>query len=286
EASRIAVDTIMTQLSIHETSDEAKIDIPADELSSAVKAANLSIMQEAIEHPRQRGMGTTLTMVFVRENVARFAHVGDSRAYLVDVDGHIEQITSDHSFVQALLDAGHITEEQAEAHPMSNVLYRALGQTRDLDVDTYSAGLANGDTLVLCSDGLTRHVRSTEIAEMATWEDPQEISKSLVDLANSRGGEDNISVIVVRVEGDSSIARQIFIDEASLPVDDGDTLKLPNRPQPPSDENPQDLRASIDMQRPERRESYDNSDRSESTISGSGRFDAYNPEGPDRSFPR
>lgn len=172
--------------------------IPTNMLRSAVEEANLHIMKEAIEHPQNKGMGTTVTMVFVDGNEARFAHVGDSRAYRVNKDGAIEQITADHSFVQALIDAGHITPEQAETHPMRNVLYRALGQTRDLDVDTYQATLHHGDKLVLCSDGLTGHVRANEIAKIAhTNHNPYTIAETLVGLANSRGGEDNISVIVV-----------------------------------------------------------------------------------------
>lgn len=220
EASRIAVETIMSHLSMQDHPEQT-LDIPADELSSAVQAANLSIMREAVDHPRQRGMGTTLTMVFIRDNVARFAHVGDSRAYRVDTEGNIEQITSDHSFVQALLDAGHITEEQAETHPMGNVLYRALGQTQDLDVDTYNAELQCGEKLVLCSDGLTRHVRSKEIASIAhKHDDPNTITTELINLANERGGEDNISVIAVSVDDADTPPKKV--DESAFEDDEDD----------------------------------------------------------------
>ncbi|MEO0565917.1 MAG: protein phosphatase 2C domain-containing protein, partial [Chloroflexota bacterium] len=131
EASRIAVETISDKLGIGDMGvTDANVDFPVDLLSSAVQEANLMIMQEAVDHPSNKGMGTTVTMAFVKDNVARFAHVGDSRAYRVSTDGTIEQITSDHSFVQALVEAEHITPEQAETHPMRNVLYRALGQTK------------------------------------------------------------------------------------------------------------------------------------------------------------
>ncbi len=200
EASRIAVETIMAYLKMNEPSTQA-LEIDEDQMSSAVKEANVSIMNQAVEHPRQRGMGTTLTMAFVNNQQATFAHVGDSRAYRVNQHGEIEQITSDHSFVQALLDAGHITADQAETHPMGNVLYRALGQTSDLEVDTYYADLAIGDRLVLCSDGLTRHVRPPEIASTVSQHtNPNLMSQQLINLANERGGEDNISVIVIMVE--------------------------------------------------------------------------------------
>src|SRR5690606_33698150 len=121
---------------------------------------------------------------------AIIAHVGDSRAYQIDgATQRITQITADHSFVEALLAAGHITPEQAEDHPMRNVLYRALGQAEDLDVDIYTVRLEIGDRLVLCSDGLTRHVKPEEIARLALADgNPSRSSQSLIDLANSRGG--------------------------------------------------------------------------------------------------
>jgi len=133
---------------------------------------------------------------------ALVAHVGDSRAYLVDgEDGWINQITSDHSFVEALLSAGHITEEQAVQHPMRNVLYRALGQTPDTAADMYDRYLKAGDRIVLCSDGLARHVRPDEIARLVLADDsPEGATRRLIDLANERGGEDNISVVVIQLE--------------------------------------------------------------------------------------
>jgi serine/threonine protein phosphatase PrpC len=215
-------------------------------------------------------MGTTLTMVFIKDDTARFAHVGDSRAYRVAADGSIEQITSDHSFVQALLDAGHITEEQAETHPMGNVLYRALGQTQDLDVDMYRATLECGEKLVLCSDGLTRHVRADEIARTAhDHDDPDEIAQVLVNLANERGGEDNISVIVVIVDSGSS-ASPVMIDEGALEDDEEDTLILKDPPH-------------VDVGH--YRESHDpNTPPSSSTLSQTGHYDSPNAEGQDRPY--
>ncbi len=251
EASRIAVETIANELGIPESSPPptsySDIDFPESLLSSAVLEANRMIMQEAVEHPSNKGMGTTVTMVFIKDNEARFAHVGDSRAYLVSSGGDISQITSDHSFVQALVEAKHITQEQAETHPMRNVLYRALGQTKDLDVDTYATRLQVGDRLVLCSDGLTGHVRAPEIAKVAASTDnPVTISQQLVELANQRGGEDNISVIVI-VVGDEDVGEWHAHDKAnfddeealvqttrglSLPEDKSDTLPPANNHSP------------------------------------------------------
>lgn len=242
EASRIAVETIQNHLLDLEEAP-ASFDAPEQELRAAIQAANLSIMQQAVDQPQQRGMGTTLTMVFVNGNEARFAHVGDSRAYRVNGLGEIHQVTSDHSFVQALLDAGHITEEQAENHPMGNVLYRALGQDRDVDVDTYSLRLRPGEKLVLCSDGLTRHVRPDEIALLAeSSEMLAEFSQKLVDKANERGGEDNISVITISIERTDAAegeAEEEFDD-------DDDTLILTDRRDSPPTQDASDVRASAE----------------------------------------
>lgn len=235
-ASQIAVDTITSNLEMEQRQHaDQDMDAAAELLTEAVQQANESIMQQAIASPQNKGMGTTLTMTYIQDGHALFAHVGDSRAYRVNRFGDIEQITSDHSFVQALLDAGHITEEQAETHPMGNVLYRALGQTHDLDVDIYNVYLNGGDRLVLCSDGLTRHVRSYEIAESASrWDDPNAISSELVNLANDRGGEDNISVIVI--VADSEPESTMKLEALDADDNDEDTLILSKdsqRPKPP-----------------------------------------------------
>ena len=213
EASRLAVEVIHDLL--YNDNDfnasgseppDPQSEISTDKLREAVDQANLVIIDRAADNAEFKGMGTTVTMAFVSGSQAALAHVGDSRAYRVDGEtGIIEQITLDHSFVQALLTAGHITEEEAEEHPMRNVLYRALGQDEDMDVDIYLADLHVSDRLVLCSDGLTRHVRADEIAEIAlAHDDPNAISEHLIDLANARGGEDNVSVIVIVAEEDVS----------------------------------------------------------------------------------
>lgn len=212
EASRIAVETVQQHMTNgiyqhpqdYENIDEFDL---AEKLETAVREANLNILKRAVMRPEFRGMGTTLTMAFARNTHVVLAHVGDSRAYMVDgQDGHISQITTDHSFVQALVDAGHITPEEAENHPMGNVLYRALGQSADLDIDLiHDVRLQVGDRMVLCSDGLTLHVKPAEIASAAmSTTDPNTISQKLIDLANSRGGKDNISVIVILVDADTA----------------------------------------------------------------------------------
>lgn len=234
EASRIAVDTIHDDLTTSGQQGYKKFhgmeeDTLTEMLRDAVRTANLNIVERAVTQPAYKGMGTTVTLALIRESHAVIAHVGDSRAYFIDGNDHeIAQITSDHSFVEALVAAGHITREEAEDHPMKNVLYRALGQSEEIDIDFYSHNLHAGDRLVLCSDGLTRHVRPGEIADIALKEqEPDKISQRLIDLANARGGEDNISVVVVVVEGDSPESSVSATLEAE---NEDDTILLTERP--------------------------------------------------------
>jgi protein phosphatase len=222
EASRIAVETINRQLMSSTFKHPIDYDnLPEDDLidrlAEAVRQANHNIIARSLAAPELKGMGTTLTLTFARHAEVVLAHVGDSRAYLVDgFDHSITQLTADHSFVQALIDAGHISQEEAENHPMKNVLYRALGQSGDIDVDLISGIHLNaGDRIILCSDGLTLHVKPSEISRIALSDDnPDTIGRRLIDLANQRGGKDNISVVTI-----------VAIADGSTPVsDDDDTL--------------------------------------------------------------
>jgi protein phosphatase len=234
EASRIAVEAVEDGLIALEpdsttlrTLSEEHI---AQKLREAIRRGNLNIVRRAAVDPEMRGMGTTVTLAFVRDMHAIVAHVGDSRAYLVDSGTRdITQITDDHSLVEALVAAGHLTHEQAQEHPLRNVLYRALGQNEDVDVDIYEAHLRVGDRLVLCSDGLTRHVKPFEIAEaVLTERDPERASQKLIDLANERGGEDNVSVIVIAVEG--TLPEHLKAKIETLSLDPDDTIDLRVRP--------------------------------------------------------
>ena len=198
-----------------------------ERLVDVIKTANLNIRDRAMANPELKGMGTTMTLAFARRSELIIVHVGDSRAYQVDGhDGSIRQLTADHSFVQALVDAGHITEEEAENHPMRNVLYRALGQDQNVDVDSYTdLRLGIGDRLVLCSDGLTLHVKSQEIAEIAMANpNPAVTTEKLLELANNRGGKDNISVIVVSVE--STLNEDTTEINMSTALNDDETVPM------------------------------------------------------------
>ena len=220
EASRLVLESIQAEflgaVRGSETLRELSDDEIADKLRTTIRRANRAIIERAEEYPAYQGMGTTVTLAFVRSPRVIIAHVGDSRAYLVHgQNGWINQITDDHSFVEALLASGHITYEQAAVHPMRNVLYRALGQTEDMEADLYSRQLDEGDWLVLCSDGLTRHVKPFEIAQLATCSTaPAEVAQALVALANKRGGEDNISAVIIKMES----VETLKADESSPPA--------------------------------------------------------------------
>jgi serine/threonine protein phosphatase PrpC len=186
-----------------ETLEELSESEVALRLRSAILLANHAIMERIRRDESVRGMGTTATLAFVRGNRAVLAHVGDSRAYVINQDG-ITRVTDDHSFVEVLVASGHITRRQAAIHPMRSVLYRALGHTLTEDVDIYHINLNAGDRLILCSDGLIRHMLNAEISVIALRsDDPSEISYELIELANQRGGEDNISVATVVVNHDT-----------------------------------------------------------------------------------
>jgi serine/threonine protein phosphatase PrpC len=212
EASRLTVEAVQADFV---GGDRAGIELLtqaeemiSEKLAAALQAANLAVIDRVDENAALRGMGTTATLAFVRGRRALLAHVGDSRAYLIDGEEKwITQVTSDHSFVEALVMAGHITPEQAIDHPMRNVLYRALGQTPDTTADLYNRYLKLGDRIVICSDGLTRHVTPDEIAQLVLKDDnPEAATQRLIDLANRRGGEDNISAVVIMVDRDGEAA--------------------------------------------------------------------------------
>jgi protein phosphatase len=205
-ASRLAVEAVQADFLGEERDsqnlDQATEDNLVDRLEKAIQEANLAVFEQSQNDSQLKGMGTTSTMTLVRGNRVFVAHVGDSRAYLVDGhQGWIHQITSDHSFSQALLANGHITPEQAATHPMGHVLYRALGQSPDLEVDIYIRYVKAGDRIVMCSDGLTRHLQPADIVKITLGtQDPGQATNQMIDLTNARGGEDNVSVIVIQFD--------------------------------------------------------------------------------------
>jgi protein phosphatase len=162
-----------------------------------VAAGNRAIREEVAREPDLEGMGTTLTLVTLDpDGKAVFAHVGDSRAYLLR-DGNLEQVTNDHTVAAEYVLLGKITSEEAVGHPQRHMLTRTLGLTRFVSVDQEELALVPGDRVLLCSDGLTEMVSDQVIAGALAGPSPDEAVWSLIELANSAGGVDNISVIVI-----------------------------------------------------------------------------------------
>lgn len=186
---------------------------PADDdawqalLRRAVVEANRQVYALSRTPAGRRGMGTTLTVVAVAGERAHVAHVGDSRAYLLNPAGAASdnspwlQLTTDHSLVARLVDIGQLTPEEARAHPQRNTLYRAVGTDPQTEVETASYRVQAGDTLLLCSDGLSGYVDDAELARMVeAAPDLDTACARLVALANQRGGRDNISVVLAAID--------------------------------------------------------------------------------------
>lgn len=179
--------------------DTQALNIP-EVLEEAVKKANRKIYDEAKRNPMYQGMGTTVTATVVYQGMAYVGHVGDSRCYMINRDG-IEKVTRDHSLVGRLLELGQITEEQAAVHPQRNLIYRSLGAYPNVEVDLYEKPFAPGTYLLHCSDGLNEHMTDQEIHDVVVKApDNWRACNQLVNLANIRGGDDNITIIIVYMD--------------------------------------------------------------------------------------
>jgi protein phosphatase len=173
----------------------------AGRLREAVETANGLIHDHAVRHPEFRGMGTTVTAAVILGQDLFLAQVGDSRAYLVR-EGETVQLTRDQSLLQHLVDSGQITPEEADRSERRNVILQALGPAPQVQVDLTHQLLRRGDALVLCSDGLTGLVRRDEIGQRVAEDRSLElICEELISLANARGGPDNVTVLVARLDG-------------------------------------------------------------------------------------
>lgn len=200
-ASQLAVDIIYDRLT------EGLVDgqpLPREDLARrlvrAVEAAGLRIFNEAKADRTRRGMGTTVTAAALVDGHVFFAQVGDSRGYILRGD-NLVQVTRDQSLVNQLIEAGQLTEEEAETFEHNNIILQALGTSDTVQVDLTYAEAQKGDLLLLCSDGLSGMVRFEEIKEiLKSSTEPLDICKALTERANQAGGHDNITVIVVKFE--------------------------------------------------------------------------------------
>ena len=190
-ASHLLVDTVRQTLA-------GSRDIVENSLRQAVLAANDVILTCVAETPAYQGMGTTATLLHIDEDErqACWAHVGDSRLYLLRDGAVLQRVTRDHSYVEDLVAQGSITEDEAKVHPRRNLLTRAVGVDRDLSVDTGRLALKGGDVLLLATDGLMKHVSDEEIAELLLAENANP-AQMLIQRALDAGGSDNITAVVV-----------------------------------------------------------------------------------------
>lgn len=166
-------------------------------LEDAIKFANFKVFKKAQKTPHLLGMGTTLTIAFFRDTNAYIGNIGDSRAYLYR-EGKIRQLTLDHSYVAELVRNGKLTKQEAEKHPQKNIITRAVGTERDIDVDVFYHNLKPDDFIILCTDGLTNMLDDSEIAAILRDNSFDKSPQVLVDKANEKGGYDNITVILAK----------------------------------------------------------------------------------------
>ena len=236
-ASEMATDSVYEHLTEHWITD--KEDTPqqfAFRLREAVEGANTEIHEHAKQNPDRRGMGTTTTAVGILGDYLYLTQVGDSRAYLVR-QGRTTQLTKDQSLMQRLVDAGELTEEEAEQSERKNIILQALGPDPRVRVDLTHQEIRKGDLVVVCSDGLSGQVSAEEIAAAVTENrDLVAACGALIDLANERGGPDNITAVIARFDGDGlkdpsqdeSVGREVYplLDSESttepVPVYKGD----------------------------------------------------------------
>jgi protein phosphatase len=208
-ASKIAVDSINEFVCLTSGDDEITWPFGLDDgmsydgnrLKTAIRHANRKVLDATKEKTEYEGMATTVAAVLVDGDQANLGHVGDSRIYCFG-DGQLQQLTSDHSWVNEQLQSGIISADQARNHPLRNVVTRALGGKLDLAVDMQSRAMRAGDVLLLCSDGLTTMVPDARIEAILgeAAGDLEKAAPALVDAANEQGGEDNITVVLLKFE--------------------------------------------------------------------------------------
>jgi protein phosphatase len=198
-ASRVAVETVpdVVQEVLNELTDGAGAAALSQALREGLEAANNAVYTQARANPELRGMGTTCVAALLRDGQALIGNVGDSRVYLLR-GGRLSQVTDDHSLVQEHVRAGELTEEQARGSRFKNVITRAIGIANTVEPDIHRVDLEPGDTLLLCSDGLTNMVSEPDIEWMLSDQDVERTCRKLVDAANRNGGVDNITAVVVR----------------------------------------------------------------------------------------
>lgn len=231
-ASRIAVDTIREYLDEELSNNDSTLPLDYDSslrrhsysLKRSIHNAHDRVLKAIREDGSLLGMGTTVVTAVHKDDVLTIAHVGDSRGYRLR-DGHLELLTQDHTWVNEQVVAGYLSEEQAKSHPLKNVVTRALGGDSEVVVDVIETEARNDDLILLCSDGLTTMLSDEEIHERLTADAPiDEICRRLIHDANARGGFDNITVVLMKIE------------DGADPSGDGADPHEETQPMPPEDD--------------------------------------------------
>lgn len=190
-ASLLAADAIEQTIRDNDHGDMREL------LKRAIINANRTIYLKACDEPDLKGMGTTVSLVYLDENQIHIAHVGDSRVYFIN-DG-IKQMTMDHTLVENLIARGEIDRSQAKVHPKRNVITRAVGSDPDVDIDYAVYNSEETQKVLICSDGLTGRIDDQEIFEIVDTNTVEKAVDALIQLANDRGGSDNISVVIIEI---------------------------------------------------------------------------------------
>ena len=207
-ASALAVDTVEDFVRVATAGQEftwpfgydSRSPFEHNVLTTAVRMANSKVFQAAEQQEKYAGMGSTLVLVWVRDRKAFYTHIGDSRIYLLKKN-RLQQLTEDHSLVQEQLTLGIITKDQVKDHSLRHVVTRAIGINQLTEIEMGELDLAPEDTLILCTDGLTDRLEDNTLQEILQKDsDLQTACKILVDAANGAGGDDNVTVLLLRFE--------------------------------------------------------------------------------------
>lgn len=189
-ASKCAVNEIIEQFKNTDFIDEV-----GNKLVEIVKLANEKVYNYSKLKVEYNGMGTTLTVALIHNNILYVSHVGDSSCFILKND-KINKVTKDHSFVQELIDIGSISEEEAKNHPNRNIITRSLGFFESVDIDIFVQPLEGISKVILCTDGLTNYISNDELYDALLEDNNNDVCEYLVNIAKMRGGRDNISIIV------------------------------------------------------------------------------------------
>lgn len=196
EASEIAAKAIYDRISASFRLDMGNNSL-RNLLLTSVNAANSLVYKKSEVSSEKNGMGTTCVVAIVRDNICFIASAGDSRAYIIDNNG-ITQVTNDHTYVSMLLKQGKITKEEIKQHKMRNVITKAIGTERDVDVDYFEVDLKPESYVLLCSDGLTNYCSDELIHDYVTNKEINESAEDLIRYVNTHGGKDNITIAIIK----------------------------------------------------------------------------------------